>query len=303
VRPTETLAREHQAIKRVLDGTASLLPRLRAGEPVPERLLAAAIDFFAAFVHGCHERKEEALFPLLGERGLAPPASPLGTLAAEHRDTGTQLGPLRAVPAGGWRDPAVIDALAAYVTSIRRHLGKERRSLFKLADRVLSPDDERGLEAAFGRLDELAMATGGQLSLRTLAEALERACRELTDRVPPFLSRHVMHPRPRTVQPANSLAHAAELMDSIGARELPVVEGDSLVGILARRDLEPHHGHYEWTPVRAAMTADPVTVHPDMPLRIPARLLVEHGFNGIPVAVGRALVGMIRRADLLQLLV
>ena len=86
-------------------------------------------------------------------------------------------------------------------------------------------------------------------------------------------------------------------------RELPVVDGGELVGILAQRDLRPHLGHYEWTAVRAAMTPCPVTVAPHTPVRDVARLLLERCFNSVPVVAGRALVGMIGRHDLVRLLV
>jgi CBS domain-containing protein len=54
--------------------------------------------------------------------------------------------------------------------------------------------------------------------------------------------------------------------------------------------------------VRAAMTPDPVTVGPETPIRAVARLLLERSFNAVPVTVGKVLVGMVARSDLLRLL-
>jgi CBS domain-containing protein len=117
-----------------------------------------------------------------------------------------------------------------------------------------------------------------------------------------ILARHVVRPRRVALAPGDSLARAADLMESLGARELPVVDGCDLVGILTQSDLQPHRGHYEWTTVRAAMTPDPVTVEPETPVRAVARLLLERSFNSVPVTTGRVLLGMIGRSDLLRLL-
>jgi CBS domain-containing protein len=91
-------------------------------------------------------------------------------------------------------------------------------------------------------------------------------------------------------------------MESLGARELGVVEGGVLTGILTRTDMEPHRGHWEWTPVRTAMTPDPVHVAADAPIGAVAALLLEHGFNSVPVVAEGRLLGIARRADLLRVL-
>jgi CBS domain-containing protein len=91
-------------------------------------------------------------------------------------------------------------------------------------------------------------------------------------------------------------------MMHFAAREIPVVENGTLVGILARSDLEPYGGHLEWTPVRVAMTAPARTVSPDATIDEAARALRDGNFNGLPVAVGGTLVGMVSRHDVLRVL-
>ena len=105
-----------------------------------------------------------------------------------------------------------------------------------------------------------------------------------------------------TVAPADSLARAAEKMNVFAIREVPVVENDVVVGILARSDLDPHVGQLEWTPVQVAMSRPARTVGPDASIGEVARVLLDSRFNGIPVVVGNALAGMITRHDLLRLL-
>jgi predicted transcriptional regulator len=114
------------------------------------------------------------------------------------------------------------------------------------------------------------------------------------------MASQIMRPNVPAVRPDESLARAAELMDSLGVRELPVVDG-RLAGIIAERDLQPHRGHYEWTAVRAAMTVDPVTVTPETPIGTIARLLLERSFNSVPVVSEGRLLGMVCRSDILRL--
>ena len=91
-------------------------------------------------------------------------------------------------------------------------------------------------------------------------------------------------------------------MESLGAREIAVVDEHTLVGILTRTNMEPYRGHFEWTAVRSVMTPDPVSVVPDAPIREVLNLLLDSGFNCVPVNSGGKLLGMIRRTDALRAL-
>lgn len=102
------------------------------------------------------------------------------------------------------------------------------------------------------------------------------------------------------VRPVDTLARAAERMEAMAVRELPVLEEDRLVGLVAQADLLPFRGHFEWTPVSAAMSRDLVTVSPETPLPAVAALLIERGINCVPVVEGERLVGMVSRSDCLR---
>jgi CBS domain-containing protein len=116
-----------------------------------------------------------------------------------------------------------------------------------------------------------------------------------------LLARHVMRASDG-VAPGDTLARAARLMESLGIRELPVLKGRALVGILSRSDMEPYRGHFEWTTVASAMTPGPITVGPEAPIDDVMGLLVEREFNGVPVTAGDELLGMIARTDILRAL-
>ena len=111
-----------------------------------------------------------------------------------------------------------------------------------------------------------------------------------------------MSTSPPTVAPTDSLGRAAELMKAFEVRDLPVVEDGRVTGMLARSDLDPYVGRFEWTPVRVAMTSPIRSLPPHASLGEVADVMVDGRFNAIPIVHDGRLAGMIRRHDLLQLL-
>src|SRR5262249_31332255 len=151
---------------------------------------------------------------------------------------------------------------------LRRHMAGEQAVLFPYAERVLSPADDAHLERIFGQVEERTIGSGGRKVMLALAEAGIQACRalETPGGRQAVLTRDIQRAGPGVVAPGESLARAAELMGTLGTRELLVIERGTLMGILTRGDMEPYRGHYEWTMVSAAMTPDPVTVSAEAPI-------------------------------------
>jgi acetoin utilization protein AcuB len=119
----------------------------------------------------------------------------------------------------------------------------------------------------------------------------------------------VMTRRPVMVSPDATVAAALSAMRRGRFRHLPVVTGAELVGVVARGDLEAPPG----APVEAAealadrplsevMSTQPVTVWPDEPVEVAARLLVEHTIGCLPVVAGDGLVGILTESDLFSVL-
>jgi CBS domain-containing protein len=189
---------------------------------------------------------------------------------------------------------------------MHRHTESEDLGLIPLAERLLSAEEDTAVERAFLEIEERSLGRAGSEALVALGGAVAQASHALAAGRPQagaqLVARDVMRPKPGTVAPEESLARAAELMESFHSRELPVVSGRKLLGIVTRTDMEPHRGHYEWTTVRAAMTMNPVCVAPETPVAEVARLLRTRGFNAVPVRSESELVGMIARADLLKVL-
>jgi CBS domain-containing protein len=196
--------------------------------------------------------------------------------------------------------------LESYLTLLRRHIASEDGGLLPLAERVLSPEDDADVERLFVQIEERSVGRAGSEALVALGRAVAQAAVAAAADSPAagghLRARQIMRPKPGIVAPDESLARAAQLMESLRTREVSVVAGGTLVGILTRTDMEPHRGHYEWTAVRTAMTRNPVTVAPETPVPAVARLLVGRGFNALPVTDKGVLVGMIARSDVLRVL-
>ena len=304
LRSCDQLREEHRLIGQVVGGLDALSARRRGGSGVPVLPVAGAIDFFTGFVSGCHDVKEtRVLFPVLAASGVDD-GGLMQALQDDHEEADRLLAALQTVSADQCLDGPAWTLLEAYLGLLRRHIASEDGGLLPFAEEILSPEDDARLERGFLEVEERALGRGGAAVLVGLASAVTEASTALSgEPAAPgtvLLARQIMRARPATLGPRSSLARAAELMDALQTREVPVVNGPVLVGIISRSDLEPHRGHYEWTPVRAAMTANPVTVEPDVPVAAVAQLLLGRGFNAVPVTERGELLGMISRKDVLR---
>jgi CBS domain-containing protein len=144
------------------------------------------------------------------------------------------------------------------------------------------------------------------------------------------LVRQVMTADPVTVTPDATVEDVVKAMREHELPGLPVVDGDDrLVGIVTESDLviaddegDLHIPHYielfggmvfleplrgferrlkkaAAATARDMMTADPVTVEADDPVRKAARLIADSGHNRLPVVEGGKVVGVVTRVDVL----
>lgn len=122
----------------------------------------------------------------------------------------------------------------------------------------------------------------------------------------------VMTENPLTVEPSDTLEEVEELLEEHRIRQLPVVDGSELVGIITDRDLRPFlRDRYLGKPqdqqramatkVATVMSAKPVTLSPSDELREAVEILLEEKIGGIPVVdVEEGLVGIVTYVDVLR---
>ncbi len=100
-----------------------------------------------------------------------------------------------------------------------------------------------------------------------------------------------------TTDPQRSVADARALLKRHRIRQVPVVRGGRLVGIVTDRDLR---SAAVTKPVAEVMTARPFTLAPDASVDEAARLLRTYKIGALPVVDGNELVGLITAADILD---
>ncbi|MDE3074425.1 MAG: hemerythrin domain-containing protein [Chloroflexota bacterium] len=170
----DTLMDEHTGILMVLDQAEIAAAAAATGQAVPKDVFTDIQDFFAVFVDKCHHGKEEdELFPLLaraGERGIAD------RLLEEHTE-GRALAAAYAAavdayaPGNAAAGSKVEDAVEAYSSFLRRHIGTETGELFPAVERRLYNSDEV-IAQAFERLEVQKIGAGTHERLHHMIEGL-----------------------------------------------------------------------------------------------------------------------------------
>ena len=122
----------------------------------------------------------------------------------------------------------------------------------------------------------------------------------------------VMTTDPITLGPKDTIGQAEEIMFTNKIRQLPVVEGTELVGILTDRDIRSFlSGRLFGTPaeretalntrVESVMSTEPITLSPDDDLSDAVDTLIEEKIGGIPVVEEhKGLVGIVTYVDVLR---
>lgn len=129
------------------------------------------------------------------------------------------------------------------------------------------------------------------------------------------LVRDVMQKDVATLRASDHLDVADDVMRLGRVRHMPVVDGDTLVGILSQRDLfragisSALHfrvqAEREWLAkivVREVMTTPAISVAPDTSLHQAVVLMLEKRIGCLPVVEGNALAGLLSESDLLRYL-
>jgi CBS domain-containing protein len=113
--------------------------------------------------------------------------------------------------------------------------------------------------------------------------------------------RDAMTANPRTATPAQSLAEAAQIMQSEDVGSVPVVEDGRLVGVLTDRDIAiravAEGVDVQTLNVGDVASREPVTVEPGQDLDEALALMARHQVRRLPVVDDGQLVGILAQAD------
>ncbi|GAB1533922.1 MULTISPECIES: CBS and ACT domain-containing protein [Brevibacillus] len=123
----------------------------------------------------------------------------------------------------------------------------------------------------------------------------------------------IMRKKMVTIQPSTTIGEALLLLRANRIRHLPVIENDSLVGIVSDRDLRDAlpsrlltHDDDDTVlhkPVADIMNQQVITAHPLDFIEDAALQLYEHKIGSLPIVEGNRLVGLITESDLFSSLI
>jgi len=119
--------------------------------------------------------------------------------------------------------------------------------------------------------------------------------------------RDYMSPTPVTIDAGADYKQAFEIMEQKDLHHLPVVDGfNSVIGILARRDLQLAARYFHEAPVEVGdvMHTPVTTIAPDADLSVAVERMTSERIGCLPVSEdgGSHLVGIITETDLLRAL-
>lgn len=100
-----------------------------------------------------------------------------------------------------------------------------------------------------------------------------------------------------SVSPETPMKEIVSLLDEKGYSGMPVIEGDKLVGIISRRDLNRVKSRQWDSPVKAFMSRKVITVTPMHSVAEAMRILIRNDIGRLPVLQEDRVIGIISRSD------
>lgn len=166
------LSGEHRVILQVLATLEAIASRAAAGD-LPADDADAALDVLRTFADACHHGKEEdILFPAL--EAQVPGFGPTRVMRDEHEAGRALLRAMAAAAAGG-DGSAFAAAARAYVELLRAHIAKEDDILFRIAQALLSPEQNARIVAAYRLLEHDDIGDGTHVRMLATADRLAAA--------------------------------------------------------------------------------------------------------------------------------
>ncbi len=146
-------------------------------------------------------------------------------------------------------------------------------------------------------------AAAAHISQADLTDIHHQLLEKLEAAVQPAATvRQIMSFRVRTLSPTDTIAHAAEMMSRYGHEGYPVTDGDKILGILARREVDRAiHHRLGKAPVHQYMHAGEIFVSPDDTVESLQNLMLREQIGQIPVLENGKLAGVVTRTDLINL--
>jgi len=104
------------------------------------------------------------------------------------------------------------------------------------------------------------------------------------------------------VNPSNTVAEAAQIMQKMNVGSVPVFDQNRVVGVVTDRDIVvrnvAHGKTAQETKVQDVMTSKVTTVSPDMDVDKVSKIMAEQQIRRVPVVENNQIVGMLSLGDM-----
>lgn len=146
-------------------------------------------------------------------------------------------------------------------------------------------------------------AAAGRAEDQPLPQLIQKLVQAFATNIrPPVRVREIMSTNVHTLDADMSVQNAANLMRRYGHEGFPVVQGDQLIGILTRSDVDRALHHQRGaSSIRSILYTGAVSVSPEAPVDRVQEIMLEHGLGQVPVVDESGFVGIVTRTDLIKL--
>ena len=172
---TKDLENDHKYILRLLDVMEKMVLTISTELSHMEMV----VRLIKNYADGFHHVKEESLFfPLLIKKGFSKEQGPIAVMLHEHAEGRNFVkGMTENIKAYKSGDASALTRLyenmQGYIDLLRAHIGKENKVLFRLADKMLTREEQEALLRAFATMERTGYTEGQLERFVTDIEGLE----------------------------------------------------------------------------------------------------------------------------------
>jgi len=172
---TQNLENDHVYILRLID----VMERMVLNNTTNVVHLEMVVNLIRHYADGFHHAKEEhLLFPLLVEKGFSNEAGPVSVMLHDHVEGRNFVKEMAAEIARYKKGdesvlPEIYRNMQGYIDLLRTHIAKETNVLFRMADHMISAEDQEELLKQFEAVEKAKYGEGIIRQYITDIEGLE----------------------------------------------------------------------------------------------------------------------------------